>query len=204
MEQIQIKEREAKINSTIILGIAILLFLLVIAYFSDKNTKRENTSSFGANKDFNVELFSDEHKRLIQKSIAEFLLTDIRNNPGLIYSLSPSEFEDFVALLLIKKGYDVEVTSRVKDGGKDIIAKYRMPTGNTIITYIECKKYNVDKKVGVHYIRALYGTIQADSINYGIVATSSSFTKGAKDFQLANRHHLCLADYSVLNTWLLS
>lgn len=196
------KEEQIKQDNAIILGFLILVFLLAIAYFTDKVKISSSAASFGAKRDYKIELFSFETQRRIKTSFAKIFLTDFRNDPTLIHSLSPDEFEDFVALVLINKGYDVELTPKSKDGGKDIIAKFEMPTGNTIVSYVECKKYKVDKKVGVQYVRALYGTINTDRINAGIFVTTSSFTKGARDFQAANGHFLYLADINDLTNWL--
>lgn len=54
------------------------------------------------------------------------------------YTMKSDEFEDVVANIFSKNGFDVQVTQRSHDGGKDIIATYDMG-GIPCVLYIECK-----------------------------------------------------------------
>ena len=187
-----------------ILGIIIVVVLLFIAFFANNDTpsKTDNTS-FGATKEFNIECTQDEYTSL-WKSLEDLLVLSYRYDPSLIRSLSPHEFEDFIAFLLYRKGYKIEVTPRTKDGGKDIIAKYKMPAGNTVVCYVECKHYSEGRKVGVLPVRALYGVINAEKITCALLVTSTKFSKGAKDFKTANCHLIDLIDIDNIHDWLLS
>lgn len=122
---------------------------------------------------------------------------DIASNPDNIYNLSPADFEDLVAEVFHRSGFEVMVTPRTRDGGKDIIATYNMG-GIPCMLIIECKRYAEDRKVGVGVIRQIHGTQQAEHYGKAVVVTSSSFSRDAKKFAndikdmvvLVDRHKL--------------
>ncbi|MFC1495743.1 restriction endonuclease [Thermodesulfobacteriota bacterium] len=47
----------------------------------------------------------------------------------------------------------------------------------------------------------LYGTIGADRVTAGLLATTSTFTRGAREFQRAIKHMMALADHFNLLDW---
>lgn len=53
-----------------------------------------------------------------------------------IRALSPIAFEEYMANLFIKYGYEVEQTPPTNDGGKDLILKY-----DGVKYYVECKHF---------------------------------------------------------------
>ena len=69
-------------------------------------------------------------------SDAEINIYSIANDPQRVYELRPDEFEDLVAEVFRRKGFNVKVTPRTRDGGKDIIASYNM-------NGIPCKVYAI-------------------------------------------------------------
>ena len=60
-----------------------------------------------------------------------------------LLSLSPSDFEDAVAVLYRQLGYSVEQTPYSGDFGKDLVA-----IKDGIKYLIECKRYQPDKRIG--------------------------------------------------------
>ena len=67
---------------------------------------------------------------------------------------------------------------------------------------VECKRYVPPDKVGVQIVRQLYGTVELKQATAGIMATTSFFTKGAKELQRELEHRMHLADYLQLQCWL--
>lgn len=186
MEQIDIEkyklkpvEIDEKTRGKILLLVLFVLFLL-FCLVKDNTQKKSSNSSFGALKDFKIE-FTQEEYNLVQKSIEDCLLSDFRTNPETIQELTPREFEEFVAYLYARKGFDVSLTPESKDGGKDIVAKYRMPTGENLIYYIECKHYNPKNPVGVAIVRAFAGAMVNEHVHVGVLVTTSRFTKDARE-----------------------
>ena len=100
-----------------------------------------------------------------------------------LMEISPRSFECIVEQLYKEMGFRTELTREKADGGKDIVAEKR-DAGKKERTLIECKRYR--KPVGVKIVRELLGVISSEKVNKGVVATSSSFTRGAKELASEN------------------
>ena len=135
------------------------------------------------------------------KNFNEDLIRDLKKSPEIVHSVSPFEFEDLVAYLLKLKGYDIHQTPRSKDGGFDIIAKFKTPLGDNCACFVECKKYSIANPVGVGLIRSLYGVVESADVNLGMLVTTSRFTKGAREFEKRHDTKLKLKDYLDLKEW---
>lgn len=122
------------------------------------------------------------------------LLERIKKDPKLMYGLSPRKFEELVAELLYKQGFEVELTPATRDGGFDIYAA-KIESIGKFLYLVECKRYTPPKKVGVQVIRSLHGVVQKEQANAGIVVTSSYFTSDAKELQSELEHQIKLSDY---------
>jgi restriction system protein len=72
----------------------------------------------------------------------------------------------------------------------------------SFLYYVECKRYAPDHPVGVNLVRELYGVVQADRVTAGILATTSFFTRGAKEFQSEVAYQISLRDYFGIQDWL--
>jgi restriction system protein len=136
-------------------------------------------------------------------SVSDELLNKLAKDPELLYQLSPRLFEEVVAELLARLGYDVTLTPASRDGGKDIYVASRNELGS-FLYIVECKRYAPDNPVGVGLVRQLYGVVQAEKATAGILATTSFFTKGAKEFQHQVAFQISLQDYLGVQKWLRS
>jgi len=133
--------------------------------------------------------------------VNEELISMLRQDPRKLYSLSPRKFEEVVAELLSKLGYAVDLTPASADGGFDMYAARKDGLGR-FLYLVECKRYAPSQKVGVQIVRSLYGVVQQKRANAGIIATTSFFTKGAKELQQQLQYQMHLQDYLVLQEWL--
>jgi restriction system protein len=127
-------------------------------------------------------------------SINDELLRQLDKRPDLLYSLTARQFEEFVAELFLRQGYEVQLTPASKDGGKDLYVATKSDLG-TFLFVVECKKYAPDQPVGVELVRHLYGVVEAERATGGILATTSRFTRDARRFQESFRTRLSLKDY---------
>lgn len=95
--------------------------------------------------------------------------------------LSPREFENLVAKLFERTGYQVRVTAASRDGGVDILAKRSGAlTSESII--VQCKHYP-RRTVPVSEVRALYGILRRrDDVHRAILVTSGEFSQDCYDF----------------------
>lgn len=128
-------------------------------------------------------------------------LSRIYREPQLIHELTPRKFEEFVAELLSRLGYEVELTPASKDGGKDICVARKDHLG-TFMYVVECKKYSPANPVKVNLVRQLSGVVQAERATAGILVTTSSFTRGARELEKQLSHQISLKDYMDIQDWL--
>ena len=146
---------------------------------------------------------SPEYKRILNdiKIVNTDILYEAYLKPDIIYKLTSREFEVFVAELLARLGYKVELTKKTKDGEKDIIVAQSNELGS-FLYYIECKRNSWDNPIGIRLVRELAGTVSADKVNAGIMVTSSYFSPDAIEFCKKIRSQISLIDYFRLQEWI--
>jgi len=141
------------------------------------------------------------HVRADIAAVSDQFLQRLHDSPDLLYELTPRGFEQLVAELLGRLGYEVTLTPPSKDGGKDIYAARKDHLG-AFLYIVECKRYSPGNPVGVGLIRQLHGVVQAEQATAGILATTSFFTRGAKEFQKTIGFQISLKDYLGVKEWL--
>ena len=155
----------------------------------------------------------DPHQEVRGRSIisisAEFgrkLLDYFAQHPTELYRLEPRQFEELVADLFDRKGCNVRLTARTRDGGYDMLAVHARKGGKRFL--VETKRWAPDNHVSVGVIRELHG-VSADwqRQNPGesvraLLVTSSWFTPDAKAHLARNNHLLEGVDFDRLSRWL--
>jgi len=136
--------------------------------------------------------------------INDELLRHLSREPESMRTLSPRRFEELVAELLQRKGYNIILTPESKDGGFDIYAARSDALGGEFLYLVECKRYVPPHHVGIHVIRALNGVRDLHRATGAAVVTTSYFTKPAREYQAQFEHQLQLHDYVTLQRWLTS
>lgn len=131
------------------------------------------------------------------------VLAYLRAHPEAMRDLPSRKFEQLIAELLTRRGYNVELTPCTRDGGFDMYAAQNTSLGRFLFL-VECKRYRPPKKVGVVPVRSLYGVVQEKRATAGVIATTSYFSNDARTFQGTVEHQLKLHDYVVLQEWLAS
>jgi len=87
--------------------------------------------------------------------------------------------ETLVGNLFQKMGLDTKLTRSSRDGGVDAVAYDKRPIlGGKVV--IQAKRYR--HTVGVSAVRDLYGTMQHEGANKGILVTTSSYGPDAYEF----------------------
>lgn len=148
---------------------------------------------------------SEEGKSaLIQVEVAPIrLVAKILRSIDDVYSLTPRQFEQFVADTLHELGFqEIILTPASRDGGKDVIAS-QVVNGIAVSFYFECKKYAAGHKVQLDRLRSLLGVVAHDArgVNKGVLVTTSTFTAGCRDF-LMQEKRLDGKDYHGIMAWL--
>jgi restriction endonuclease Mrr len=122
-------------------------------------------------------------------------------HPEALYEISPRKFEMLIADILRDFGFDVEITSATRDGGKDIFAYWKSQICNFLM-YVECKRWHPKQHVGIEVVQRLYGVQQIDKANKSMIVTTSFFTKPAIEEWRRYKNLMDLKDYNDLKEWL--
>jgi hypothetical protein len=126
-----------------------------------------------------------------------------QRHPSELYTLNPRRFEELIAAILKDLGYAVELTALGADGGVDIFATQKTGIGEVLVI-VDCKRYAPENHVGVGIVRSLYGISEQMRATMAMLATTSFFTRAAKEFQRMVKNRLSLKDYNDLISWLES
>ncbi len=128
------------------------------------------------------------------------------NREKLLETLDPFEFEEVVAELLNDNGFDVFLTPRTSDGGKDIIAAYSTSTKTTLMM-VECKRRKATRTLGPVDARALMGVFNMEKCKgtgYDcamLVTTAKRIGPSALEFEDVFSE-LSIKDYNDLMGWI--
>lgn len=96
---------------------------------------------------------------------------------GAVQGLSWQEFETLLGTAYRRLGYEVEARGGAgADGGIDLILRESRKT-----TLVQCKHWD-RRQVGVGVVRELYGVMNSEAVEAGIIVTSGSFTADASAF----------------------
>lgn len=131
-----------------------------------------------------------------------YQLTDhLIKHPEDIHQFDPRKYEEFIAFLLEKMNYKITLTQQSRDKGVDIYALRKDELGD-FLTIVDCKKYSSSHPIGIGIVRNLYGTLNIEKASHGIIATTSSFTKGAREFEEHYKYQISLKDHSQIQSWI--
>lgn len=128
------------------------------------------------------------------------LIERLQQYPDDLRRIDRRYFEQLVAELFSGFGYEVELTLRTRDGGKDIIALKRAEVDLRFL--IECKRPDPGNHVGVSTVRELYGVKVSDGASKAILATTTYFSPDAKRFSEKHLWELELKDFEAIRGWI--
>jgi hypothetical protein len=124
----------------------------------------------------------------------------LRKSPSDMHSLSPRDFEKLIAEIFDGFGYEVELTKRTRDGGRDIIAIKRAEVDVRFL--IECKHPDANKHIGVGPVRELLGVKTDEGASKAILATTAYFSRDAKLYFQRHPWELEGRDFEGIMEWL--
>lgn len=98
----------------------------------------------------------------------------IRKDPTAIYQIDPFKWEELIAGAYQAQGYEVILTPRSGDKGRDVIATMRGV--GSIRIFDQVKAYRPGRLVDANDVRAMIGVITgAANVSKGIITTTSDF-----------------------------
>lgn len=140
--------------------------------------------------------------KLAHLSPSFHLLERILQEGSFLDRLHWRAFEELVADLLEKDGYEVQLGPGTKDGGKDIIAMKELEGHGWFMSVWQAKKLKPGKKVELSVIRELADTRQKQNASKGIIVTSTYLTQGALDRVTEDQFLLGKVDRDDLLGWI--
>jgi hypothetical protein len=136
----------------------------------------------------------------VTNGVGRAVIERLSKHPEELRTLDRRLFEEFVAEIFHGFGYEVELTKRTRDGGRDVIA---IRDAETAVRYlIECKRPDPGRPLGVGAVRNLYGVLKDEQATKGILATTAFFTRDARLFFDRHRWELEPKDYDGLLRWI--
>jgi hypothetical protein len=137
--------------------------------------------------EYNMTLAFPNYHRFSFSSLREFHVDDarvgldelgahLRRRFSDVYGLSPRRFELLMGDVFRQLGYIVRITKASRDGGYDLCLLER---GTDEQILVECKRYRVDRRIGVELVRQLLGVQLREGVRRAKLITTSRFTTSA-------------------------
>ena len=128
----------------------------------------------------------------------------LTHSPEAIYTIHWRKWEEIIAAAYKREGYEVVLTPRSNDKGRDIIATKRGV--GSVCFYDQVKAYGPGNLVTLEEVSAMLGVLSTrPNVSKGLITTTSSFAPGVlTDPELARfiPHRLELKGREVLLPWL--
>jgi restriction system protein len=154
---------------------------------------------FSAN--FDVSRVDDRHSVIeVVSFVDRALIEQLQRYPDDLRLINRRRFEELIAELFSGFGYEVELTQRTRDGGKDIIAIKRREVEVKFL--IECKRPDPGNPVAVSTVRELLGVKVDDGASKAILATTTYLTADAKQFIDKHRWELEAREFGAIKEWI--
>jgi restriction system protein len=107
------------------------------------------------------------------------LRRELQHDPGLLIRADWRTLEELVAAAYHEVGYEVVLTPRSGDGGRDVIATRHGDLSVRILDQV--KKYAAGHLVSANDVRALLGVLSADQkASKAVITTTSDFAPGVR------------------------
>jgi HJR/Mrr/RecB family endonuclease len=129
------------------------------------------------------------------------VLTKILSGGIHLDGLKPREFEELIAELLQKSGYEVKIGKGSKDGGVDVLAFKEIEELGLVASVWQAKKYASHRRVGLSVIKELAETRREQNATKGVIATTTYLTSGALDKVTRERYTLNKFDRDDILRW---
>ena len=135
----------------------------------------------------------------VQEAIST-LVSRLGSDPREWHRLGSRVFEEVLAEMWRGMGWETILTPPSGDGGLDLRA-IKSDGGICLCYLIEAKAYAPGRPVGIDIVKTLYGVVERERASHGILATTSSFTRGAVSEAKALKYRVSLADFKTVHAW---
>jgi HJR/Mrr/RecB family endonuclease len=139
----------------------------------------------------------------LYSALSDELLARLAESPEDRFRLDPYVFEEVVAELLSRMGYEIRLTPRSGDAGRDVIAAIGTPAAR-LLMLVECKKYAAHRRVGIEPVTRFWSRLFDDHANMAMVVTTSTFQPVAQRFAVSRGYQVSLKDGNDFIGWIRS
>lgn len=124
----------------------------------------------------------EEKERQNREAIIRKEREKLMKKVNFIFDLTPREFENEIAAIYSKMGYDVKITTFTNDKGVDVIA-----IKEKVKFAVQCKRLQKDKVISRPELQKLYGGMASVKARRGIFVATCKFSVPALEFAKNNR-----------------
>ncbi len=130
------------------------------------------------------------------------LVRELERDPNLMLRFDPRQLEEIIAAAYHADGFEVVLTPRSGDLGRDVIAT--KPGRYSVRFLDQVKRYKPGTVVTADEVRAMYGVLALDQrASKAYITTTSSFAPGtAAEFRAAIPTRLDLRDGQEVQRWM--
>ncbi len=108
------------------------------------------------------------------------LARELKQDPSLLFKFDPRKLEELIAAAYYEEGFEVILTPRSGDGGKDVIAT--KPGRFSIRVLDQVKRYKPGHLVTAEEVRAMLGVLARDpKASKAYVTTTADFAPGVRN-----------------------
>jgi HJR/Mrr/RecB family endonuclease len=136
----------------------------------------------------------------LSEQVSADLIEFFARHPEEMKLMPHRRFEELIAEVWKRLGYEVELTQQTRDHGVDVIAIKHSEVYTRFL--IQCKRLSPGKKVTVAPVRELWGVKQHFGGSKAVLATTVYFTRPAQMFIDQHCWELEGRDYDGIVAWL--
>jgi hypothetical protein len=136
----------------------------------------------------------------ISSQISVELISYFSKHPNELKRIDRRLFEELIAELFYGFGFNIELTQKTRDGGRDIIAIKNVEAELKYL--IECKRPEPGNPIGIKPVRELFGVKQDEKATKAILATTTHFSRDAILFFERNKWELEPKDFRGIMNWI--
>jgi CheY-like chemotaxis protein len=134
------------------------------------------------------------------RAITDEALHQLGEHPHWMLELHWRDFEELIAELFVRNGFEVTPTAPSGDRGVDLYAVRHSSLGSSLYV-VECKRFRQDRPVGPSLVRQLRGVVDRENATCGVLATTSYFTQKAEEERDLLPFRLSLRDLKQISAW---
>jgi HJR/Mrr/RecB family endonuclease len=118
--------------------------------------------------------------------VPDTLFDEISKNPDALSLVTPGDFENLCAEVFVRRGFEVDLFRKSKDGGIDFLAVKSEELSEPQIFAVQCKQPEKTSKgyrtLGRPIIQQVYGAAKAWNLDGAIAISGASYSREAKQF----------------------